>query len=106
MQFIETPVFSRWLKANVSDEDFYRLQLELVADPRKGDVIKGTGGFRKIRIAYGEHGKRGGGRVIYYWFNEDQQVYLVMGYCKGEKSDLSEQEKQILKELAYQLKGK
>lgn len=105
MEFIETPVFTKWLKANVSDDEYRAFQLELARNPAKGDVIKGTGGFRKVRLAYGDHGKRGGGRVIYYWFDDDGQIYLVMGYSKGEKSDLSEQEKRILNGLVGQLKG-
>lgn len=105
MLFIETPIFTKWLKANISDDEYRAFQFELAANPAKGDVIKGTGGFRKARVAYGDQGKRGGGRVIYYWFDDDGQIYLVMGYSKGEKSDLNEQEKRVLKGLANQLKG-
>ncbi|MAY37234.1 MULTISPECIES: type II toxin-antitoxin system RelE/ParE family toxin [Spongiibacter] len=105
MEFIETPVFTSWLKANVNDDEYREFQQEIASNPTKGDVIQGTGGFRKVRIAYGSKGKRGGGRVIYYWFDDDSQIYLVMGYSKGEKSDLSPQEKRTLKGLTEYLKG-
>ncbi|MDF1693663.1 MAG: type II toxin-antitoxin system RelE/ParE family toxin [Zhongshania sp.] len=105
MEFIETPTFTKWLKSNVSDDEYREFQTELAINPSKGDMIKGTGGFRKARIAYGDHGKRGGGRVIYYWLDDDDQIYLVIGYSKGEKSDLSEREKHVLKGLVSQLKG-
>lgn len=66
MIFIETPVFTAQIKALVSDEDHAALQCELTADPEAGDVIAGTGGLRKIRMAAKGKGKRGGARVIYF----------------------------------------
>ena len=51
------------------DDDEYRgLQGFLAGKPAAGDVMAGTGGFRKLR--WGDprrgKGKRGGLRVIYY----------------------------------------
>lgn len=104
MEFIETPAFTKWLKAHVTDEAFRVFQNELVENPEKGDLVTKTGGFRKIRIAYGGQGKSGSGRVIYYWFNEDDQIYLVMGYAKNEHSSLSDSEKAVLRKLISSLK--
>ena len=104
MEFIETPAFTKWLKAHVTDEEFRVFQNELVENPEKGDLVTKTGGFRKIRIAYGGQGKSGSGRVIYYWFNEDDQIYLVMGYAKNEQSSLSDSEKAVLRKLISSLK--
>ena len=87
----------------MTDEEFRVFQNELVENPEKGDLISKTGGFRKVRIAYGGRGKSGSGRVIYYWFNDDDQIYLVMGYAKNERSNLSDNEKAILRNLVATL---
>ena len=66
--------------------------IDLVAyDPTRGYLIPGTGGLRKLRIAVG--GKRGGARVIYYFYSEDFPVLLLALYAKNEKSDLSARDK-------------
>jgi hypothetical protein len=64
--------------------------VDLIAfDPTCGDLISGTGGLRKVRVALGSKGKRGGARVIYYFYNEDIPVLLMAIYAKNEKADLS-----------------
>ena len=49
----------------MNDTDLVQLEEILLENPQKGDVIEGTGGARKLRIQIGNHGKSGGGRVIY-----------------------------------------
>ena len=68
-------------------------------DPEAGDVIKGTGGLRKVRVASVKRGKgkRGGSRVIYYWYLEGKQFWLFTIYGKDEMSDLTAEQKRILK---------
>lgn len=63
MIFIETPVFTRQIAALVNDDDYADFQRVLANDPEAGDVIAGTGGLRKIRMAAKGHGKRDGARV-------------------------------------------
>jgi hypothetical protein len=68
--------------------------IDVVAyDPTRGVVIPGTGGLRKLRIAAGGSGKRGGARVIYYIHNEDVPVLLMAIFAKNEKADLTERQK-------------
>jgi len=68
--------------------------IDLVAyNPRSGDLIAGTGGLRKLRVGRGGGGKRGGARVIYYFYNEDVPVLLMAIYAKNDKADLSERDK-------------
>jgi hypothetical protein len=99
LEFIEAPVFTQLLSRYLTDDDFRELQLHLARDPEAGDVIQGSGGVRKVR--WGDRrrgqGKRGGLRVIYYYFAEDMQIWLLTLYGKDEASDLSPKEKQILK---------
>ncbi len=71
----------------------------LARDPEAGDVIPGTGGFRKLRWPHRRRGKgkRGGLRVIYYYFISDTQIWLTTVYDKDEASDLSPAERRALK---------
>ncbi|HGP7166048.1 TPA: hypothetical protein ACLRIW_001587 [Neisseria meningitidis] len=67
--FVELPPFERFRADYFSSEEYRAFQNELMANPEKGDVIQGTRGLRKIRVADSKRGKgkRGGSRVIYYW---------------------------------------
>ncbi|MGF6091017.1 type II toxin-antitoxin system RelE/ParE family toxin [Pseudomonas sp. 18173] len=73
------------------------LQKLLVLNPSAGDVIEGTGGIRKMRVAAKGHGKRGGARVIYYHFVSASQIALLMIYPKNEQQDLTADERKALK---------
>jgi hypothetical protein len=59
-------------------------------------VIKGTGGVRKLRWAASGRGKRGGGRVIYYFHDTEMPLYLFKFYAKALKSDLTARENKQL----------
>lgn len=98
--FVELPAFSRYRQNYLNDEAFRALQLELLANPEVGDVIEGTGGLRKIRQAEQRRGKgkRGGLRVVYYWWEPGRQFWLFTLYNKNEVSDLSPVERKALKE--------
>lgn len=99
MEFIEAPLFTQLLANYLSDDDYRELQLHLVRDPEAGDIIPGTGGFRKLRWADRRRrkGKRGGLRVIYYYLMSDVQVWLMTLYDKDTAADLSNAEKRVLK---------
>jgi hypothetical protein len=66
-----------------------------------GDVIQGTGGLRKVRFmdVRRNKGKRGGLRVIYYFWLGGAQFWLFTLYGKGEQDDLSFAQKKLLKQL-------
>jgi hypothetical protein len=49
MEFIESPPFTRYLSQYLDDEGYKALQNELARNPHAGDVMPGTGGFRKMR---------------------------------------------------------
>jgi len=69
--------------------------------PDAGDVIEGTGGLRKLRFADARRGKgkRGGLRVIYYWWGAGLQFWLYTIYDKDERDDLSPQQRKTLKSM-------
>jgi hypothetical protein len=60
----------------------------LVANPEAGDVIKGSGGCRKVRWARSGIGKRGGVRVIHYNRLAEGVIYLLLIYAKGVRDDV------------------
>lgn len=99
MIFIETGVFTRQVRELLTDEEYAAFQSVLAANPVAGDVIEGTGGLRKIRVAASGRGKRGGARVIYYYVHSAAQIRMLLIYAKGRKDALSADEKRILRNL-------
>lgn len=99
MIFIETSVFTHQVQALMTDEDYASFQTDLAANPMAGDVIEGTNGLRKIRVAANGKGKRGGARVIYYYVSDAAQIRLLLIYAKNRKDDLTADEKRILRRL-------
>jgi hypothetical protein len=99
MEFLEAPAFTRYVSGYLTEDEYRRLQNRLAAAPEHGDVIPGTGGFRKLRWTDTRRGKgrRGGLRVIYYYFPGEQQIWLITLYDKDEASDLTPKERQALK---------
>lgn len=87
--------------ATLRDDQHRRLQLLLTLDPDAGDVMRETGGCRKLRWADRRRGKgkRGGLRVIYYYLVKDGQIWLLTLYDKDEVIDLSAREKSQLKAM-------
>jgi hypothetical protein len=100
MEFIEAPAFTRFLPAYLNDEAYRYLQRYLAANPDAGDLMPGTGGFRKLRWADARRGKgrRGGLRVIYYHFLRDRQIWMITLYDKNEAADLTPQAKKALRD--------
>jgi mRNA-degrading endonuclease RelE of RelBE toxin-antitoxin system len=99
--FVELPAFFRHRADYLDDDGLRGLQAALMKNPEAGDVIEGTGGLRKLR--HGDRrrskGKRGGLRVIYYWWDGGSQFWLFTLYDKDELDDLSPDEKKALKRM-------
>jgi len=71
--------------------------IDLIAfEPTCDDLIPGTGGLRKVRVGRGGGGKRGGARVIYYFYNAEFPAVLMTLYAKNEKADLTARDKKAL----------
>lgn len=99
--FVELPSFSRHRSDYMDDEGFSALQNGLMKNPLAGDVIEGTGGLRKMRQSDPRRGKgkRGGLRVIYFWWEAGRQFWMFTLYDKDEMDDLSPKERKALKEM-------
>ena len=72
-----------------------------MANPEAGDLIEGTGGLRKLRQPDPRRGKgkRGGPRVIYYWWVGGDQFWLFAVYDKDQADDLASEQRKVLKQL-------
>lgn len=101
MVFVELPVFTRVAAGLFDDEALQAIQEMLLANPEAGDLIPGGGGLRKLRAPLPGRGKRGGARVIYYWWARRQYCYFVYAYAKNEQADLTREQ---LKQLARIMK--
>jgi mRNA-degrading endonuclease RelE of RelBE toxin-antitoxin system len=99
LTFSETSVFTRQITALLSDDELSALQWALMARPDRGDLIRGSGGLRKIRWAGSGRGKRGGLRVIYYWHVPGSTVLFLFAYPKSEQDDLTPAQRKTLKAI-------
>ena len=107
MEIVRTRTYVRNLKRlgklGATDADILAMENEIAADPRIGDVIKGSGGMRKVRFGFGKAGRSGGGRTVYYVITEDEVVYLITAYAKVDKDDLTAGEIKLFKTLIEEL---
>lgn len=98
--FSESPTFTRAVQQILGDEEYFKLQDQLIDAPDAGNVIPGSKGLRKIRVASGGKGKRGGSRVIYYWYVDPEKIQFCRIYEKSSQANLSKAEiHQIQSEL-------
>ncbi len=82
--------------AGMSASEIEALVTFLAANPMAGDVIKGTGGCRKVRLAGRGKGKSGGYRTITFYSGVDVPVFLLTVFSKGERVDLTQDERNTL----------
>ena len=99
--FVELPPFERVRKDYLDDDAYRALQQELLNNPAAGDVIEGTGGLRKLRQPDPRRGKgkRGGLRVIYYWWSGGDQFWLFTVFDKDQADDLTPDQRKALKQM-------
>lgn len=87
----------------MTEEEISNLVDMLAADPESGDVIKGTGGCRKVRVAGRGKGKSGGYRTITFFSGPNLPLFLITVFSKGECDDLSQSERNSLLKLTSQI---
>lgn len=99
MTIIETPIFTRKLKSLINDEEYRKLQNLLLSNPEAGNLISRSGGLRKLRWSGSSRGKRGGYRIIYYWFSKTETIVMLLIYSKKDQDDLSPDQLKAIKAL-------
>ncbi len=103
---VEIPSYLKAAEKLFSAEEREAIMTMVSTDPECGDLIQGTGGFRKVRVSRGGIGKRGGARVIYILRNESFPVFLVTAYAKNEKANLTKTERNELAKMADEIFSK
>ena len=102
LTFIETKLFTSLIQQYLPDEEHSALQQALVAKPDAGEVIRGSGGVRKLRWGVAGRGKRGGIRVVYYLRSHQDEVWMLTVYAKNEEASISGH---ILKKIKEEIDG-
>jgi hypothetical protein len=100
--FIETKLFTGLIPKYLSDDTYADLQRALIADPEAGDVIRGTGGVRKLRWGVAGRGKRGGIRIIYYVKVSQGQMWMLTVYAKNEDQTIPAH---VLRKIREEING-
>ena len=97
---VELPEYIKKAERLLSEDERNSLILYLSTHPRAGNLLQGTGGIRKIRWSRKGMGKSGGVRVIYFFYNEKMPLFMLTVFGKGEKNNLSMEERNELGKLA------
>jgi len=98
-EFIESSLFSRMVYDYLSEEDYIALQQHLLEHPEAGDMVRDSGGVRKLRWARAGSGKSGGVRVCYYTRNRAGQILLLVIYAKSVRDSIAGPVLKQIKEL-------
>ena len=109
LTFVQTPIFAaQALRLGLNDEDIRALEQLILDYPERGNVMKGTGGVRKIRFAppSWHTGKSGAARACYVLFTEAESCYFVSIFAKSDKPNLSRKEMNILRNWVEETRKK
>jgi len=101
---VEAPQFSRQAADLWGEDDRTEFVDFIARNPEAGDVIPETSGVRKIRWRRPGSGKRGGVRVIYFYYNATTPIYLLMIYAKSVRENIAPEAKKALADFATRLK--
>jgi hypothetical protein len=101
------PFHRLWTKYGLTEDDMISLENEILAAPRKGGDIPGSGGFRKIRLSRegSNKGKSGSYRILYLYVQAYATVYLVLVFGKSDEENISQADTNALAKRAGKLKA-
>jgi len=98
-EFIESSLFTKLVYDYLSEAEYLAFQQFLLENPDAGDVVRGSGGVRKVRWGRTGTGKSGGVRVCYFVRNAAGQILLLVIYAKSVRASLPAAVLKELKEL-------
>jgi hypothetical protein len=90
---IRTNEYSRFVSHIPPGVEMDKAEEEIAKNPLGWPVIQGTGGIRKARFSIGNKGKRGGGRIWYFYLVQKESIYLLKAYTKNIQEDLTIEER-------------
>ncbi len=93
--FFEVDIFRKRLDKLASLETLFRIQSDLIGNPKSGTVVQGTNGVRKGRVAdkKNRRGKSGSFRYLYLYLEKAGVIYLLVFFSKGEKENIDKADK-------------
>ena len=100
---VETPEFLTATRRIMDDEERAVLIDYLAYNPSAGDLIRGTGGVRKLRWGLPGRGKRGGARVIYFYHSPEMPLFALTAFTKNQRADLNQADRNGFRELTTRL---
>ena len=103
ISIVETPEFLTATRRIMDDEERAVLIDYLAYNPSAGDLIRGTGGVRKLRWGLPGRGKRGGARVIYFYHSPEMPLFALTAFAKNQRADLSQADRNGFRELTMRL---
>jgi mRNA-degrading endonuclease RelE of RelBE toxin-antitoxin system len=104
MTVAATSLYEKQARTLLEEQDRDGILNYLSDNPEAGNLIRGTGGLRKLRWALPGRGKSGGVRVIYYFYNEEIPLWLLSVFSKNEQENLTEDQKRLLSGIVDAIK--
>jgi hypothetical protein len=103
-EFVESKIFSKQVRE--LGEVLTRIQSDLVENPDRGAIVKGTHGVRKARVAdpSSARGKSGSYRYLYLYLAHAGRIHLLYLFSKGEQADLSPQQTVVIGALSQEIR--
>lgn len=105
LEFVYLAMFERTRAGVLTDAVVKALEDELLATPRAGVVMPGTGGVRKVRAAQQGRGKSGSTRVAYLYVPEQATVYFILAFPKNVQANLTPDQKKQVRSVVAQIKS-
>lgn len=96
LTIIETEAFEKFWPLYWTEKEHDAFTMFVAENPSAGNVVKGSGGVRKVRWSRSGSGKSGGVRVIYFNRLANGEIWLLLIYAK---SKLDSVDGKILKEM-------
>lgn len=90
----------------MTDSEQAALVEMLAANPEAGDMIVGSGGCRKVRVAGRGKGKSGGYRVVTFYAPPEMPVYCFAVLSKGSRENFSAEEVAAMAAFSGSIKAK
>jgi hypothetical protein len=86
--FIESAAFERVRGVYLDDDEYAELQQFMMQNPEAGNVVRGSGGVRKLHWRREGSGKRGGLRVIYFVRYQPAEFWMLALYAKAKQENV------------------
>ena len=103
---METPTYKIAVrKAGLSQAEQDAVLDTVMTNPSAGDLIRGSGGLRKVRVGKEDTGKSGGYRALTFYMDASTPVFLLYVIDKTAAESITDAQAKVLKQLAKTIKA-